>query len=71
MEHPAEDLLQGKSQLSKDLKDIATLAEYEAIIKVLREVKYNKTKAAEVLKIDRKTLYNKIRNYEEFISIKE
>ncbi|MEO5947473.1 MAG: sigma-54 dependent transcriptional regulator [Chitinophagaceae bacterium] len=54
-----------------DLKDAATQAEYETIMNVLKEVKFNKTKAAEVLKIDRKTLYNKIRNYEESNSIKE
>jgi len=54
-----------------DLKDAATQAEYETIMNVLKEVKFNKTKAAEVLKIDRKTLYNKIRNFEEANSLKE
>jgi len=48
-----------------DLKDAASKAEYEAIMNVLKEVNYNKTKAAEILKIDRKTLYNKIKSYEE------
>ncbi len=48
-----------------DLKDTASKAEYEAIMNVLKEVNFNKTKAAELLKIDRKTLYNKIRSYEE------
>jgi two-component system response regulator HydG len=47
------------------LKDAASQAEYETIIKVLKQVKFNKTKAADILKIDRKTLYNKIRNFEE------
>ncbi len=46
------------------LKDTAAKAEYEAIIKVLKEVNYNKTKAAIILNVDRKTLYNKIKNYE-------
>lgn len=46
------------------LKDTAAKAEYEAIIKVLKKVNYNKTKAAIILNVDRKTLYNKIRNYE-------
>ncbi|MEO7263439.1 MAG: sigma-54 dependent transcriptional regulator [Ferruginibacter sp.] len=48
-----------------DLKDAASKAEYEAIMNVLKEVNFNKTKAAEILKIDRKTLYNKIKSYEE------
>ena len=48
-----------------DLKDAASRAEYETIMNVLKEVNFNKTKAAELLKIDRKTLYNKIRSYEE------
>ncbi|RYG06560.1 MAG: sigma-54-dependent Fis family transcriptional regulator, partial [Chitinophagaceae bacterium] len=48
-----------------DLKNAALEAEYETILRVLREVNFNKTKAAEILRIDRKTLYNKIKNYEE------
>ncbi len=30
---------------------------------VLKEVNFNKSKAADLLKIDRKTLYSKIKNY--------
>ena len=52
-------------QAPLDLRDAASHAEYETIMNVLKQVRFNKTKAAEVLKIDRKTLYNKIRNYEE------
>ena len=47
-----------------DLKNAASQAEYETIMSVLRQVRFNKTKAAEILKIDRKTLYNKLRVYE-------
>lgn len=47
------------------LKDAAAHAEYQAIMEVLKEVKFNKTKAAARLNIDRKTLYNKIRYFEE------
>ncbi len=51
-----------------DLKDAASKAEYEAIMNVLKQVNFNKTKAAEILKIDRKTLYNKIKGFEEINS---
>lgn len=42
------------------LKTIAAEAELDTINRVLREVKFNKTKAAKMLGIDRKTLYNKL-----------
>jgi two-component system response regulator HydG len=45
------------------LKSIAGSAERQAIIEVLEKVNYNKTKAAQLLKIDRKTLYNKLNLY--------
>ncbi len=48
-----------------DLKDAASRAEYDTIMSVLRRVNFNKSKAAEILKIDRKTLYNKIKSYED------
>ena len=44
----------------KALKKIAGKAEYEIILRVLKEVEFNKTKAAERLSINRKTLYNKL-----------
>ncbi len=46
------------------LKEAASRAEYETIMTALRQVNFNKKKAAELLKIDRKTLYNKIKNFQ-------
>ena len=45
------------------LKDAAGKAEKEAIIQALIKSNYNKSKAARLLKIDRKTLYNKIKQF--------
>ena len=45
------------------LKEAAIMAEREAIIMALKTCSYNKTKAADILKVDRKTLYNKMREY--------
>lgn len=45
------------------LKDITKKVEKEMIEKVLSECRYNKTKAAQQLGIDYKTLYNKMKEY--------
>jgi two-component system response regulator HydG len=45
----------------RDLKNAALEAEFDTILKVLKEVNFNKTKAAKILNIDRKTLYNKMK----------
>ncbi|WP_018629117.1 sigma-54-dependent transcriptional regulator [Niabella aurantiaca] len=47
------------------LKEVAGRAEYQAIMAVLQKVNFNKKKAAELLKIDRKTLYNKLKLFQE------
>jgi two-component system, NtrC family, response regulator HydG len=47
-----------------NLKEAATKAEFDTIMTVLQQVNFNKKRAAELLKIDRKTLYNKIKNYQ-------
>lgn len=46
-----------------DLKSLAEKTEKEMIINTLIKVNYNKSKAASLLKIDRKTLYNKMKLY--------
>jgi len=46
-----------------DLKETIDKIEYEKIKTVLEKVKYNKTKAAQLLNIDRKTLYNKLKQF--------
>jgi two-component system, NtrC family, response regulator HydG len=46
-----------------DLKALQETQEREMIMKTLLEVKYNKSKAARILNIDRKTLYLKMERY--------
>jgi two-component system response regulator HydG len=46
-----------------DLKALQESQEKEMILKTLKEVRYNKSKAARILNIDRKTLYLKIEKY--------
>jgi two-component system, NtrC family, response regulator HydG len=46
-----------------DLKALSETQERELIAKTLHEVKYNKSKAARLLNIDRKTLYLKMEKY--------
>lgn len=49
---------------TKNLKSVAYMAEYQTIVDALKKVNFNKTKAAELLNIDRKTLYNKLKAFE-------
>lgn len=47
-----------------DLKVISEQIEKSKIIEALEKARYNKSKAAKLLNIDRKTLYNKIKMYQ-------
>ncbi len=46
-----------------DLKALQETQEKEMIVKTLQEVRYNKSRAARILNIDRKTLYLKMEKY--------
>lgn len=48
---------------STDLKQIESALERQKIMEALQKARFNKTKAAKLLNIDRKTLYNKIKAY--------
>jgi two-component system response regulator HydG len=56
------------SREQRSIKEVGINAEYQLIIKVLTEVKFNKVKAAKILNIDRKTLYNKLEEYQACIA---
>jgi two-component system, NtrC family, response regulator HydG len=64
------EMVDGVRQSSKDkgapiydLKVLQEAQEREMIVKTLQEVRYNKSKAARILNIDRKTLYLKMEKY--------
>lgn len=73
---PAENPVRETSEVSSNkqpvsfsentLKSASIDAEYEMILKALKKVNFNKSKAAKLLNIDRKTLYNKMKQYQEF-----
>jgi len=48
-----------------DLKGAASKAEYVTIIVILKQLNFSKKKAKEVLKIFKKMLYNKIKNFQD------
>jgi two-component system response regulator HydG len=60
--------MNGGTQISYEnkLKSANLDAEYEVILDALKQSNFNKSKAAKLLNIDRKTLYNKMRQFKEF-----
>lgn len=52
--------------LISDLKNVSIGAEFELIVAALKKSNYNKSKAARLLNVDRKTLYNKMKQYHEY-----
>lgn len=54
----------GIQNITTDLKSIAESQEKQTIMTVLEKTHFNKTRAAILLNIDRKTLYNKMKLYE-------
>jgi two-component system response regulator HydG len=72
--HPKSDLPNEITEDNgeTDLKYKARLAEYNTVMNVLKKVNFNKSQAAVILKIDRKTLYNKLQKFtEDFLHDKE
>lgn len=47
----------------KPLSEASLTAEYEIIVEALKKTKFNKRKAAQILQIDPKTLYNRLAEY--------
>jgi len=47
----------------ENLRDMKERAEHDLILSTLEKVRYNKSRAATLLNIDRKTLYNKMKQY--------
>ncbi|WP_304233084.1 sigma-54 dependent transcriptional regulator [Jiulongibacter sediminis] len=61
VEEDKEPEVKADRRLHGQLKSAAYEAEYEMIMEALKKVNFSKSKAAELLNIDRKTLYNKMK----------
>jgi two-component system response regulator HydG len=58
------DSFRNKTAANLNLKSASLDAEFETIMEALKKVNFNKSKAAQLLNIDRKTLYNKMKEYQ-------
>ena len=65
-EKPIEEVKKNDLDYENKLKTVNIAAEYEVILDALKQANYNKSKAAVLLNIDRKTLYNKMKQFKEF-----
>ena len=54
-----------ENNIDKTLKFVKLETKYKVIVKALIAMNFNKTKAAKVLNIDRKTIYNKLKEAKE------
>lgn len=61
---PEEMISRAQTSNPNDLKLVQETNERELILNALIQTRYNKTKAAQLLNIDRKTLYSKMEKYE-------
>lgn len=55
----------------KPLSEAALTAEYDIIVEALKKTRFNKRKAAKILQIDPKTLYNRLEEYYRMLDSKE
>lgn len=60
-----------KIPLDQRLKAANIDAEYSVILDALKKAGFNKSKAARLLNVDRKTLYNKMKQFKEFNNLDE
>jgi two-component system, NtrC family, response regulator HydG len=65
-EKPQSTFTPTEGSYENKLKTANLDAEYDVILQALKQANFNKSKAARLLNIDRKTLYNKMKQFKEF-----